>query len=291
MNHLFCFGYGYIASRMIHSLNNFAVSGTKRFTTEVEFSDISKLQSQNSNNKPKIYTFDSILKLPEDITHILISIPPTINGDVVYSNFLPHIEKLKNLKWIGYFSTTGVYGNHNGNWVTEETQPSPQKQISANRLVAETQWLSTNLPVHIFRLSGIYGPQRNELDKILSGKAHVYNIPNHVFSRIYVDDVVQLLSASMNKPTPKEIYNLADQAPSSTYDVVQYACHLLKREMPPFSEIEQASDMLKEFFSESRCVSSNKILEHLKVNLKYPTYKDGLEHLMRNYYSSYVTQP
>ena len=277
--HLFCFGLGYTARHLVEKLSN--------NPTEIwQFSGTSRTNSSLANINT--YIFDDLHYLPTNITHILISIPPKDNGDLVIEKFAKHLPKLKNLKWIGYLSTTGVYGDCKGNWVEETSPLNPSNQFAKNRVSAEKQWLALiqehNIPLHIFRLSGIYGEEgRNPLEKIVQAHVDIIYKPNQYFSRIHVADIVNILSRSMQNPSPGEIFNLADDLPSPPDEVLQYAYKLLGKTPPEAILHEQAtlSEMGKAFYAESRRVKNDKVKAFYGLNLQYPTYKEGLQAILK----------
>lgn len=269
--HLFCFGLGYTALHLISSLDqeDWLFSGTTR----------SNINLSNVTN----YIFDEIVSLPNDVTHILISIPPKDSGDLVIERFAKHLPRLKNLKWIGYLSTTGVYGDYQGAWVDEDSPLNPGNQLAKNRALAEQQWLKlmqdNNLPLQIFRLTGIYGNGgRNPLERILTENVDIIHKPNQYFSRIHVDDIVNILTASMRQSPQGEIFNLADDLPSQPAEVLEFAYKLLSKIPPTPISYEQAdlSERAKVFYSESRRVKNDKVKKHFNIKLIYPTYKEGL---------------
>lgn len=226
-------------------------------------------------------------KMFDSITHVLSSIPPLRSGqDLVLDQLLPVLQGL-DLAWFGYLSTTGVYGDCQGAWV-EETRPvNPQNARSSHRVQAEVGFLESGLPAHIFRLSGIYGPGpgRNIFERLRSGKAqHIFR-PGHVFSRVHVADIVQTLWCSMSNPRPGEIYNVADDLPTESSNLILQACALMKVEPPPAIPWEEAnlSPMAASFWQESRRVSNFKIKSQLGVELFFPTYKEGLENIYNSY--------
>jgi len=255
MQHLFCFGLGYTANFLIKELDNsWRVSGTNR------------------------EEFHQLKELSNDITHILISIPPQGEYDIVLEKFKQQIINLPNLKWIGYLSSTGVYGDHQGNIVDEITR-SIEKHP---RIFAEQEWLKLS-QTHVFRLAGIYGPGRNELARVIKGEARIINKEGHVFNRIHVEDIAQILFASMQSPTEGEIYNLADNLPAAQKDVVIYACNLLNMPLPKEEEFATASmsEMLRYYYNKCIRVSNQKVKSNLKIELRFPTYKEGLLQLAR----------
>ncbi|MDR7898658.1 SDR family oxidoreductase [Thermosynechococcus sp. JY1334] len=216
----------------------------------------------------------------EGVTHILNSIPPDRQGeDAVALALLPQLEKL-NLHWFGYLSTTGVYGDRQGGWVDETTPVNPQNLRSQHRVSIEQTFLNSNLPTHIFRLPGIYGPGegRNPIARILKGDVQLIDKPGHYFCRIHVVDIVQTLERSLAQPTPQEIYNLSDDQPSESLPVLLEAYRLLGRPAPPAIPLEAAnlSPMAQSFWRESRRVRNDKIKRVLGVQLRYPSYREGL---------------
>lgn len=211
-------------------------------------------------------------------THILISIPPAADG--IDAAFLHHADRLQKKKWIGYLSTTGVYGDWQGEWVDETSTLRAIEPRSVRRIEAERNWLG--LGAHIFRLAGIYGPGRNALDSIRSGTAQRIDKPGLVFSRIHVDDIAKALVASMFAPRPGEIYNLCDDEPAPSHEVVAYGCGLLGVEPPSLSPFDQTllSPMAQSFYRESRRVRNDKMKEQLVGQLLYPSYREGLASIL-----------
>ncbi|MCA0402251.1 MAG: SDR family oxidoreductase [Proteobacteria bacterium] len=277
------FGFGYTAKALAPTLNaqGFSVIGTSRRPYE---------QEENSLNT-KLIEFDSLdtenyLSLA---THLLIGIPPTSTmGDSVLIKYGDLIKKqAPYLQWIGYLSSTGVYGNHKGNWVNEHCECTPHTPTGIARLKAEQAWFSFakehQLPLHVFRLSGIYGPGRNALERLRHGKKQSVFKENQVFCRIHVEDIVTTLLASIQLPNPMSIYNVSDDEPTPTHVIDQYACKLLNREPLPLISFSEAhlSPMEQEFYANNRRVSNFKIKEELGVVLSYPTYTEGLNQIWR----------
>lgn len=233
------------------------------------------------------YIFDKDLPLEniwdmDSVTHILSSVPPDADGDCILSQHIDDLRKIKNLQWVGYLSTTGVYGDTKGGWVDENSPLNPPNDRSRYRMEAEQEWLDSGLPVHIFRLSGIYGVGRSSIDSLKDGTARRIEKQNQFFSRIHVDDIVQILQASIEKPNPGSVYNCADDLPSSQEEVVAYAAELIGVEPPPLVPFEKAelSDMARSFYQSSRKVKNYKIKNELGVELKYKDYKDGYRSLV-----------
>lgn len=273
MNHLFCFGLGYVATQLaerLHLEGEWVISGTHRTHKE-------------SNSFPSnIYLFDELIRLPTDITHILITIPPNENGDIVFARFQQHIMQLKHLQRIFLLSTTGVYGDHQGNWVDELSALKARNPYSLARIKAERQWLTLGLPVQVLRLSAIYGPIRNELIKARKGQSQGIIKEDHYFSRIHVDDIINIIIRLMAQPVDEQIFNLSDDMPSAHVEVVQYAHQLLGLPQPKAILYDEAqlSEMMKLFYSENKRVSNFKIKQYLNLELLYPTFKEGLKALL-----------
>ena len=207
---------------------------------------------------------------------ILISVPPGESGDPVLASFAAPIAAAPNLRWVGYLSTVGVYGDHAGNWVDETTPTTPGKGRSRIRTGAEQAWLA--LGAHVFRLSGIYGPGRNQLVQLASGTARRIVKPGQIFNRIHVADIAAVIEASLARPRPDGIYNVTDNEPAPPQDVVAFAARLCGLEPPAEIPFERAelSPMARSFYSENRRVRNALIREELGVTLSYPTYREGL---------------
>jgi nucleoside-diphosphate-sugar epimerase len=276
---LLIFGLGYVGQHIGRTLlaKGWRVVGTTRTLSQVQ-----RLKNQGF----EMVVWDGLTpyshELLEGITHIFITIPPDESGDIVLRYF--DFATLA-LKWVGYLSATSVYGDHQGDWVQEDSPLNPVSPRSRHRLLAETQWLACkaappHFPIHIFRLSGIYGPGRSVLESIKAGVARRIHKPGHVFSRIHIEDIVQVLMASIIHPCPGEVYNLGDDEPAATADVVAFGCNMLGVEVPPLVSFEEAtlSSSLREFYGEEKRVDNHKIKESLGVRLIYPTYKEGLQH-------------
>jgi nucleoside-diphosphate-sugar epimerase len=217
-------------------------------------------------------------------THLLTSIAPDETGDLVLDHHATDLERCPGLAWAGYLGTTGVYGDRGGEWVDEASPVAPTMPRTRRRVAAEGRWLASGLPVHLFRLAGIYGPgpARNPLDAVRSGTARRIVKPGQTFGRIHRDDIVQVLCASIARPNPGAIYNLADDEPAPPQDVVAYACALLGTAPPPEIPYEEAdlSPMARSFYADNRRICNARIKEELGVILRYPTYREGLESLL-----------
>ena len=280
---LFCFGYGYSADALAKTLDKkkWNIHGTKRETL------VSK------DNNPNIISFNGYKPIPNaknilmDMSHLLISIPPSPEGDPVIALHRSDIANATNLKWIGYLSTTGVYGNSGGAIVDEKYLCKPTNARSKRRLKAEKDWLKLfydfGLPIHIFRLAGIYGPGRSAIDSVLNGRAKRISVPGHKFSRIHVCDIARVLAASIKKPNPGRIYNVCDNESASGADVTLYACELLGVSPPPLINLKDAqlSTMARSFYSDNRRVDNQRIKKELSFDFKYPTYREGLKSIYK----------
>lgn len=216
-------------------------------------------------------------------SHILSTVTPDSSGDPILNAFQNQIKDSP-AYWLGYLSTTGVYGDHHGAWIDEASPCHPTSTRSQQRLAAEQAWQALPQQAHIFRLAGIYGPGRNVLADLKAGTARRIDKPGHIFNRIHVADIVQTLLASMQHPNPGAIYNLADDLPASSREVMEYAAELLQLPPPPVENAATASMslMLQNFYAESKRVRNLRIKGELQVVLKYPDYREGLKALLIN---------
>jgi nucleoside-diphosphate-sugar epimerase len=228
------------------------------------------------------YTTGNAKLLPDaafqDVTHVLSTIAPDAQGiDPVAASLMPTLQRL-NLDWFGYLSTTGVYGDTQGDWVTEESPVKSQNLRSQHRVNIEATFLKSGLPAHIFRLPGIYGPGRNIFERLRAGTANHIHKPGHVFSRVHADDIAQALELSMRSPKPGSIYNIADDEPSEPSTLILEGAKLLGIAPPPAQSLDLAtlSPMAASFWQECRRVGNRKMKQELGVQLIYPTYREGL---------------
>ena len=279
---LLSIGHGYSAQALGRFLapSDWRVIGTTRSPEKA-----AALQKQGV--KPKIWPGSDLTEALASATHLLISTAPDADGDPVLKALCdPISDAARHLQWVGYLSTTGVYGDHQGGWVDETTPLSPSTERGRNRVAAETEWqalaANTGLPLHIFRLAGIYGPGRGPFAKVRKGTARRIIKPGQVFSRIHVDDIAQTLGASIAHPQPGGIYNLCDDDPAPPQDVIAYAAELLGVPIPPAVDFTTAelSEMARRFYAESKRVSNQKIKSALGVRLMYPDYRAGLRALL-----------
>ncbi len=214
-------------------------------------------------------------------THLLSSVAPGEDGDPVLRALGPQIAAA-GLDWAGYLSTTGVYGDHDGAWVDEDTPPAPTTARGRWRVAAEAEWSALGLPLHIFRLAGIYGPGRGPFAKVRDGSARRIVKPGQVFSRIHVEDAARVLAASIARPRPGAVYNVCDDDPAPPQDVIGYAATLLGQNPPPEEPWDPAalSPMARSFYAENKRVRNDRIGSELGVRLGYPDYRAGLAGLL-----------
>ena len=280
MKKLFIYGFGYTAQKFVESFGN-------------DFSSIigSTRNMENINYRNKSFELIDNFQVSDyllnsEFSHILVSSPPDIKGDPFYLNFRKFIKNSKNILWFGYLSATNVYGDHNGKYVDETSKTIPSTQKGKNRLLAENQWLSfceeMNIPIHIFRLAGIYGQDRNIIKKVTDQKLINFEKKSQYFSRIYIDDLINILRLSMLKPNPFSIYNIADDFPSNITDVIEYVCQQINIPVP--SKVNYLNDNTinknESFFSENKRVNNKLIKNEFKIELKYPSYRDGYKELI-----------
>jgi len=281
---IFCFGFGQVAKNFIKKLiiekYNINLSVTSRSETSKKFFKGINYNSYLFNSEK--FDQNLVVKLKE-ADHILVSIPPEKQEDLVVKNFSKFLESSK-VKWITYLSATSVYGDHKGKWVNENSKTNPISNKGVARLKAENSWIflekKNKLPVQIFRLSGIYSNEKNILVRLKSGDVKLINKKNHYFSRIHVDDIANILFKSLLKFKSGEIYNLSDDKPSSSKEITLYGAKMLNIENIEVHEIE--SEMLKNFYNESKKVSNKKVKNYFNYNLMFPTYKEGLNYIRDN---------
>ena len=278
MTRLFCLGLGYTARRLSLELRDegWHVSGTVRDAARIAGLAREGIEAE-------VFGSDAAASLLSQATHVIDSIPP-VPGEAPLP-LVCHadaVSLLEDLRWLAYLSTTGVYGDRQGNWVDESDEAAPATERGARRLAAEQAWLIMHerygLPVHVFRLAGIYGPGRGVLEQVRAGKTRRIIKPGQVFSRIHVDDIVATLKASIARPSPGAIYNVCDDEPESPATVTEYACRLLGVTAPRPVALAEAglSAMAASFYADNKRVSNRKIREELGVRLRYPSYREGL---------------
>ena len=305
---LFCFGLGYCATRLARVLRD---EGWRIIGTSRDVAALRRLAAEGFEVLP--FSREAPLgersTLLAQATHVLSSVPPDELGDPVLdfcgdalraraglAGGSPRAEKESSragsagggliaktnpaIQWIAYLSTTGVYGDRGGAEVDEMSPLLPTSERGRRRVAAEGGWralFADGLPVHIFRLAGIYGPGRSALDALRTGTARRVRKAGHVFSRVHVDDVIQVLCASIARPEPGAVYNVCDDDPAPSEAVVAFAAELLGLAPPPLIDFEAAdlSAMARSFYADNKRVSNRRI-KALGVRLNYPSHRDGL---------------
>ncbi|WP_425099867.1 SDR family oxidoreductase [Tropicibacter sp. S64] len=276
---LLSLGHGYAAHALARRLvpQGWTVLGTTRSPDRAE-----TLRADGVTPLP--WERVAVSEALDTATHLLVSAAPDEQGDPSIRLLGPALEaRAEALHWAGYLSTTGVYGDHHGAWIDETTPLMPTTRRGEARVKAEAAWGAIpHLPLHVFRLAGIYGPGRGPFEKVRSGTARRIVKPGQVFSRIHVADIAQVLEASIKAPNPGAAYNLCDDDPAPPQDVIAYAAELLGLPIPPEIPFEQAelSPMARSFYSESKRVSNARIKHELGVALIYPDYRSGLKALL-----------
>ncbi|MGE4611005.1 MAG: SDR family oxidoreductase [Paracoccaceae bacterium] len=282
MNTLMVFGYGYTATIVGAQLRDkgWRVIGTTR-------DPVKAAEMQTEGIEAIIWPDANVTAAINAATHILICTAPDKNGDPVLAAFQSEIEaQAAAIQWFGYLSTTAVYGDRGGGWVDETSDLNPATARGNLRVQAESAWLelgkTTTLPVHIFRLAGIYGPGRGPFAKVRAGTARRIIKQGQVFSRTHVEDIAQVLQASIASPNAGAIYNVCDNDPAPPQDVIAEAARLLGLPIPEAVDFETAemTPMARSFYAESKKVSNQRILEELGITLKYPDYRSGLAALL-----------
>ena len=285
---VFCFGFGQVAKHFVKKIISqnltLELSVTSRQETHQEvFEGINFNSYEFENDK-----FDENINLKiKEADYILVSVPPISGEDVVIKNFKIPLKHTK-AKWITYLSATSVYGDHNGEWVNEKSETKPSTLNGKNRLKAENDWRvfskENNLPLQIFRLSGIYSKQNNILKRLKTGQAKIIKKEKHFFSRIHVEDIANILFISLKKFKTNEIFNISDDQPASQEEVAVYGALLLKMNKPNPLKIEDLEEgMLKDFYKESKKVDNKKIKNFFNYQFIYPSYKEGLDNIVNDF--------
>ena len=283
--HLFCFGMGYSARAFARRCldRGWRVTGTSRSAEGV-----ARIQEANAHG----FLFDgreASNDLAERLslaTHVLVSAGPDSDGDPVLRCCTDLLREASLIQWVGYLSTVGVYGDHGGEWVDEETQVRPKSERSVRRVAVENAWLEFasdyRWPLQVFRLAGIYGPGRSAVDKLRAGTARRLVKPGQVFNRIHVDDIANVLVAGVEHLGEAGLFNVTDNEPAPPQDVVAYAAQLMGLPIPPDLPFETAdlSPMARSFYSENKRCRNNRIRSALGVEFDYPTYREGLAALV-----------
>ncbi|WP_089269320.1 SDR family oxidoreductase [Puniceibacterium sediminis] len=280
-NTLLSLGHGYSARALAELLlpQGWRILGTTRTPEKAE-------ALAKTGIEPVLWEEEALKAALAQSTHLLVSAGPGPDGDpslnLIGDAIAAHAP---NLYWAGYLSTTGVYGDHHGAWVDETTPLTPGTERGMQRVEAEAAWGAiTGLPLHVFRLAGIYGPGRGPFAKVRAGKARQIIKRGQVFSRIHVDDIARVLAASIERPNPGAVYNVCDNDPAPPQDVIAHAAQLLQLPEPPKVDFAKAelTDMARSFYAESKRVSNERIKNELGVELLYPDYHAGLAALLRD---------
>lgn len=284
MSHLLCFGLGYSAGRIARRLANdgWHVTGTARTPAGIAAIAAQGYDAlQFDGTRPSDEARSAIAKA----THVLLSAPPDGQGDPILRHHERDLADAKSLRWIGYLSTLGVYGDSGGEWI-DETAPTRSRSLRGQRrIAAEADWLDLGqrlgIPTHVFRLAGIYGPGRSAIERLREGTAHRIVKPGQVFNRIHVDDIATTVCAAIARGT-HDIYNVADDEPSPPQDVVSFAAELLQVPPPPEVPFADAklTPMAVSFYADNRRVSNKRIRQDLGVALQFPTYREGLRAIL-----------
>ena len=285
---VFCFGFGQVAKHFVKKIISqnltLELSVTSRQETHKEvFEGINFTSYEFENDK-----FDENINLKiKEADYILVSVPPISGEDIVIKSFKIPLKNTK-AKWITYLSATSVYGDHNGEWVNEKSETKPSTLNGKNRLKAENDWRvfskENNLPLQIFRLSGIYSKQNNILKRLKTGQAKIIKKEKHFFSRIHVEDIANILFISLKKFKTNEIFNISDDQPASQEEVAVYGALLLKMNKPNPLKIEDLEEgMLKDFYKESKKVDNKKIKNFFNYQFIYPSYKEGLDNIVNDF--------
>ena len=277
------FGYGYTAKHLKQLMDK----GHWKF-----YASTRKKNPQNFDSKVEFLNFEKDKAILERLIlscdAILISAPPMGNVDPVLETFGSVFKKPIKAKWIGYLSATSIYGDFQGNWVTEATRPIPTTTRGINRFIVEEKWrklgISQNLPVFRFRISGIYGPGRSPFFRIIRNEQKVIQKANQVFNRIHIDDLSEMLYQTISIPVEGRLFNISDNKPSTSEDFLDKAAELIshpKLDRLPF-EAADLSDMASSFYAESKKISNKKIVEELDYKFKFPTFVEGLKNILKN---------
>lgn len=277
---LLSFGHGYSAQAFTDMLLplGWRVIGTTRSAEKAK-------SIAQTGAVPLVWPGADVTDILASADAVLVSAAPGAEGDPVLAQLAPQIAACApKFSWVGYLSTTGVYGDHGGAWVDETTPLTPSTERGCARVAAEAAWQAIpGLPLHIFRLAGIYGPNRGPFAKVRAGTARRIIKKNQIFSRIHVEDIAQVLEASLRNPNPGAVYNLCDDDPAPPQDVIGFAAQLLNLPEPPAEDFETAemTPMARSFYAESKKVRNHLIKSELGVTLRYPDYRAGLRALLK----------
>lgn len=282
---LFIFGYGYTACAVVAAIKRdpkaaWSITATTRNPDKLK--GLRELGIR-THLLDEHRTLGDPMAMLDGATHILITTPPDDDGCPIFKVHGHDLAALKSLEWLGYLSATAVYGGRDGEWVDETAELRPASRRGSRRVLAEQQWQSLHqdygLPVHLFRLAGIYGPGRSGLDAVRAGRSRRILKEGHVFNRIHVNDVATTLLCSMAKPNRGSIYNVSDDLPAPSWEVITYACELVGVEPQPIIPYNEAdlAPITRSFYADNKKISNRKIKDELGVKLAYPTYREGLQ--------------
>lgn len=275
--HLLCLGFGYSAEALARRLDraDWTITGTTR-----RAEGLAAIEAQGVRGV--VWPGTDLGPVLAEVTHVLSSVPPGPDGDPALEVLRHHMGRMPRLEWVGLLSTTGVYGDQDGAWVDEDAPLVPSGHRGGLRARQNDEWMALwrdhGLPVHVFRLAGIYGPGRSALDRVRDGTARRIVKPGQVFSRIHVEDIANVLLASIARPNPGRAYNVADDAPGPPQDVIEHAARLLGLPVPPDIDFATAdlSPMARSFYADNKRVRNDRIKQELGVTLAYPDYRAGL---------------
>jgi nucleoside-diphosphate-sugar epimerase len=284
MNTLLALGFGYSASAIAAQLSGpeWRIFGTARDEGGMCRVAVRGHRAIGFDGIEPSRSLHSVLR---ETTHLLLSAPPGDEGDPLLHLHRDDLEAARELDWIGYLSTIGVYGDHQGAWVDETTPPTPGSARSKLRLQAENAWIefaeAQGVSLQIFRLAGIYGPGRNALERLIAGQERRIDKPEQVFNRIHLADIVAVIGAGIRAGAISGVFNVTDDEPAAPQEVIAFAAELLGMEPPPLIPWDEAelSSMARSFYLETKRVRNRRIKDMLGVTLTYPTYREGLRAL------------
>ncbi len=285
-NTLLIFGFGYTAKFICKkfSRNNWQIYCTTRSNEKTK-------EIKDLKDMPVFFNDEEKIKnILSDDNYILTTAPPENSKDPVVENY-GHLlkENSERIKWAGYLSTTSVYGDKKGEWVTEDTELEPNLERSISRVAAENSWIKLGerllIKTVIFRLAGIYGPGRSLIDRLMKNEdVYIVDKPAHIFNRIHIEDIVGAVEKAMSSQSKTKIYNLSDDLPATQLDVAKFAASLLKKNCPEIVSLksEMVSEMAKSFYKEEKKVSNKKLKDELGYKLMFPSFKEGLSSIHKN---------
>lgn len=280
------FGFGYTAQNLFKLMS---AQGWKGYASA---RNLKSKKIKKDDLKYFDFTEDKyqLEKLISSVDAIMISIPPQGTHDPVLESYRAIFQEKSKLSWVGYLSATSVYGDFNSAWVSEETKPIPKTERGKNRFLVEEKWRELGvlfkIPVIRFRIAGIYGPGRSPFDRIREGKQKLIQKRNQVFNRVHIDDLCEILFKSIGKPKLGDVFNISDNSPSSLEDFINEATNLLGLPNLDKTDIKDAqlSEMALSFFVDSKKVSNERVVKKFGYKFKYPSYREGLNHILENEY-------